>query len=278
MQRVPHVQGPDPAFVERVLDIALASGRVFAIAGAQGCGKSTLATRMVEAARSRGVRAVSVSLDDAYLDRPQRLALARAVHPLLATRGPPGTHDVGLMVEMLDALDDGRPVALPRFDKLTDRRIPARDWPRVDRCDLAIVEGWCLKVPAEDDAGLLTPLNAIERDEDAHGVWRRCCNDALRLDYPALWSRLPRLLYLQPPSFDVVPQWRWQQECEALAARPGTTGMSRLEVDRFVQLFERVTRRGMATLPAIADHVVRLDTQRFPDPDDVARLTPTLGA
>lgn len=273
-----HVYGPDPAFVERVLDAALATGRVFAIAGAQGCGKSTLAARMVEAARYRGVRAMSLSLDDVYLDPPQRRALARDVHPLLATRGPPGTHDIGLMIEVLDALHAGRTVRLPRFDKLTDRRVPVREWSHVHDCDLLIVEGWCLKVPPEPAADLVTPINARERDEDSDGIWRRYCNDALARDYPPLWSRLPRLLYLAPPGFDVVPRWRREQERMVGSTRPEAPGMDRADVDRFVQLFERVTRHGMAALPSIADHVVRLDADRNPDPDDVARLASTIGA
>ncbi|MGY4516801.1 hypothetical protein [Lysobacter sp. HA18] len=270
-----HVDGPDPAFVERLLDVALASrDRLFAIAGLQGSGKSTLAARMVDLAASRGLRVVALSLDDFYLDRPQRLALARDVHPLLATRGPPGTHDVELMIETLDALRGDYAVRVPRFDKLTDRRLSEIDWLHVDRCDLAIVEGWCLKVPAEDATTLAMPLNAVERDEDADGAWRTYCNHALGRDYPKLWSRLPNLLWLAPPCFDVVPEWRWQQECALRDARPDVGGMSRSEIDRFVQLFERTSRRAIATLPSIAQHVVHLDAQRRPDPDDVARLRP----
>ena len=40
-----------------------------------------------------------LSLDDLYLPKAERLRLARDVHPLLATRGVPGTHDVALGVE-----------------------------------------------------------------------------------------------------------------------------------------------------------------------------------
>ncbi|GAB1596524.1 kinase [Lysobacter sp. PAGU 2638] len=227
---------------------------------------------MVDAAASRGVHAVTLSLDDAYLDRPQRLAFARDVHPLLATRGPPGTHDVDLITDTLDALREGRAVRLPRFDKLADRRLPESRWPRVDRCDLVIVDGWCLKVPADDASALAVPLNAIERDDDADGTWRRYCNDALGRDYPTLWSRLPRLLWLAPPGFDVVYDWRWEQECTARASRPGAGGMDRAGIDRFVQLFERTSRRAIATLPHIAGWTLRLDENRRPDAADLAGL------
>src|SRR5688500_15694753 len=87
--------GFDAALVARVLDDALAHrSRIHAIAGLQGSGKSTLAAQVAALACERGLRVAVLSVDDFYLGRRERLALARRVHPLLATRGPPGTHDV----------------------------------------------------------------------------------------------------------------------------------------------------------------------------------------
>lgn len=269
----PAVHGFAPDFVARVLAVARSAPTPFAIAGLQGSGKSTLARQVADAGRAMGLRVAALSLDDGYLDRPQRKALARDVHPLLATRGPPGTHDVPLLLHVLDALRDGRPVRVPRFDKLADRRLPERMWPRMAGCDVVLVDGWCLRVPPEPDGALHVPVNAIERVEDADGVWRRWCNAALARDYPALWTRLPRLLFLQPPAFEVVPQWRWEQECRA-TAEAGRPGMSREQLDRFVGLFERVSRHALRTLPHLADHVVRLDARRRPHARDVASLVP----
>ena len=120
----------------------------------------------------------------------------------------------------LDALRDGRPTRLPRFDKLADTRLPPSRWPSVRGIDLTLFEGWFLKTPAQTLAELDEPINAVERDEDPDGSWRRYCNDALARDYPPLWSRLDRLLFLQPPGFEAVPQWRWQQE-QACRPVPG---------------------------------------------------------
>lgn len=203
-----------------------------------------------------------LSLDDVYLDRPERLALARAVHPLLATRGPPGTHDVALACELVDALVAGRAVRLPRFDKATDRRLPATHEALVERADLVIVEGWCLHVPPEGPDALAAPLNALERDEDTDGRWRLHVDAALAATYPPLWARLPRLVWLDPPGFEIVRQWRWEQECALAASRPDAHTLDRRGVDRFVQHFERVTRQAMRTLPARADIVLRLDAWR----------------
>jgi D-glycerate 3-kinase len=253
-------------FVQRVLESALRSGGkppVFAIAGLQGSGKSTLAAQLAGAAKARGLRAVALSIDDFYLGRRARQALARRVHPLLATRGPPGTHDAALVCTMLDALRVGT-ARLPRYDKLGDRRLPPSRWrPIAQPPDLIVFEGWFLKTPPQPAAELVAPLNALERDEDGDGHWRRWCNAALN-DYAALWRRIDRLLFLQPPAFDVVPRWRWQQEQALVAAKGQRHGMSRAEVARFVQHFERVSRQALRTLPAIADETIRLDQRRRP--------------
>lgn len=257
--------GFDPAFVARTLDDALAHDvRVFGISGLQGSGKSTLARQLVDAATRRGIRAAALSIDDAYLDRPVRERLAREVHPLLGTRGPPGTHDVALACAVLDALRAGRSARLPRFDKLGDRRIPESRWPAAGEVDLLVFEGWFLGTPAQDAAALVEPVNRLERDEDAQGTWRRFCNAALASDYPQLWRRIDRLLFLQPPSFGIVPAWRWQQEQALQASDPTRTAMTRAQVERFVQHFERTSRQALGTLPAIADVVVALDADRQP--------------
>ena len=257
-----------PALVAEILAMAMASpGRppVFAIAGLQGTGKSTLSAQLAKAGRALALNIVVLSIDDFYLTRSQRLALARDVHPLLATRGPPGTHDVALAIRTIDALRRMRPgsvVFLPRFDKISDRRLPPSRWrPVRSRPDLIIFEGWFLKVPPESERALRRPLNALERDEDHDGVWRRYCNEALK-DYAPLWRRFDRLLFLQGPGFEVVPRWRWQQEQTLQAAHPGRRAMTRAQVERFVLFFERVSRQALRCLPAIADEILRIDARR----------------
>lgn len=260
---------PSPGFADElvagVLDDALAAGaKVYGISGLQGTGKSTLAAQLVDAAAAHGLRAVAVSVDDFYLDLPERQRLARDVHLLLATRGPPGTHDLPLACATIDALRDRRRTRLPAFDKLGDRRVPSGQWREAGEFDLVVFEGWFLGTPAEPADALRAPLNALERDEDADGTWRHHCNDALARDYPPLWRRIDRLLFLQPPGFDIVPEWRWQQEQSLQARDPLRPGMTRAQVERFVQHYERVSRQALQTLPAIASVIVRLDADRKP--------------
>jgi D-glycerate 3-kinase len=264
----PQATGFDQRLVAEALEAALSLPQrlpVFAIAGLQGTGKSTLAAQMAGLAQSRGHRVAVLSIDDFYLTKAERERLAHDVHPLLASRGPPGTHDLGLAAETLDRLLAGKRTGLPRFDKLADDRAQTAQWPVIEGCcDLVVLEGWFLKTPAQQVDELRAPINALERDEDPDGSWRSWCNAALARDYPVLWERIDALWWLQGPDFEVVPGWRWQQEQSLQASDPGRAGMDRAQVARFVQLFERVSRQALRTLPVIAERTIRLDAQRRP--------------
>jgi D-glycerate 3-kinase len=126
-----------------------------------------------------------------------------------------------------------------------------------------VFDGWFLKTPPQDADALREPINALERECDPQAIWRSYCNRALA-DYAPLWRRIDRLLLLQGPGFEVVPEWRWQQEVALQAAHPGSKAKTRAEIDRFVLFFERVGRQALRTLPTIADRTVRIDAQRRP--------------
>jgi len=267
MSRAPHltsIKGYAPDFVARVLDLARASpGRppVFGIAGLQGSGKSTLARQLVDAGQAQGLAVTALSLDDFYLGPRERQRLARAVHPLLATRGPPGTHDVALACATLDALRglaDGGAITLPRFDKARDRRLPPARWPRVtQRPDVIVFEGWCLGVPPEASEALAAPVNALERDEDPGGPWGGHGNSAWALSGPR-WGGVDGRFFLRGRGFGVVRAWRAEAEAGPAGARP------HVDIARFVLFFERISRQALATLPHVADHVIHLDAARQP--------------
>ena len=70
----------------------------FIIAGSQGAGKSTLAKifkLVLENAYKKKV--MLLSIDDYYLSKNKRNKLSKNIHPLLITRGVPGTHDLSLI-------------------------------------------------------------------------------------------------------------------------------------------------------------------------------------
>src|SRR5262249_42416546 len=118
---------------------------IIGLCGAQGSGKTTIAELTKRMLQARGVGAVALSLDDFYLTREARQRLAREVHPLLAVRGPPGTHDVPLAGAVIDQLRSRGKVALPRFDKASDNRAPRASWETLaSPLDVVILEGWCV--------------------------------------------------------------------------------------------------------------------------------------
>jgi D-glycerate 3-kinase len=107
-----------------------AGGRVpvVGVAGPQGSGKTTL----VKAFTASAPGIVNFSLDDFYIGRKRREGWARDGHPLLATRGPPPTHDTTLLLHTIDRLEtakDGERITWPAFDKLADDILPDASWP-----------------------------------------------------------------------------------------------------------------------------------------------------
>jgi D-glycerate 3-kinase len=210
---------------------------------------------------AEGLSAVALSLDDFYLGRAERETLARTVHPLLAVRGPPGTHRVEEACLVLDSLRRAGTTRLFAFDKSRDERCPAGREVQ-GPVDVVLFEGWCIGARPEPEGRLGTAVNDLERDQDPDGVWRRYVNGQLADRYPALFGRLDGLVLLAAPGFEVVQAWRTEQE-HKLRARTGR-GMSDAEVARFVQHYERITRWILEEMPARADWTVRLAEDRTP--------------
>lgn len=236
---------------------------VLGLCGAQGSGKSTLAQGLLARMGARGVASAILSIDDLYLTKGEREVLAGSVHPLLRTRGVPGTHNVALGLRVLDALAAGRAACLPRFDKGVDDRLPESAWPEAAAgLRLLILEGWCVGARAQETGELDAPVNALERDEDGDGRWRRFVNDALAGDYRTLFGRIDALALLAAPGFDVVQGWRTQQEAALRAAGGGSAVMNDAQVARFIQHYERLTRHILDEMPGRVDLVVALDAQR----------------
>lgn len=242
---------------------------VVGICGAQGSGKSTITALLAALLADRGLAVASLSIDDLYLGRAARAELAATIHPLLRTRGVPGTHDVAAGLGLIAAAGAGSPLVLPRFDKATDDPAPRATWPAVaGPVDVFLFEGWCVGAAPQPAAALHRPVNRLEAIEDATGVWRRYVNDRLAGPYRSLFARLDLLILLQAPDFGVVAGWRAEQEDKlraALAAAARSGGQSAAELDRFVMHFERITRHILAEMPGRADIVVALDRQRRVD-------------
>jgi D-glycerate 3-kinase len=241
--------------------------------GCQGSGKSTLVAFMAEVMREvHGVSTVVLSLDDFYLTKAARAALAESIHPLFATRGVPGTHDLALLNETISALRQpgaGGAVVLPAFDKAQDDRTEMVHWRQVSApVQLIFLEGWCVGLSPQNESELEEPINPMEAEQDHSAIWRREVNRQLANGYADLFGDLEALLLLQAPSFDAVFEWRWQQEQRLSEQfqkdypdKPDPT-MSRSEVTDFVLHYQRLTEHALKTLPDQADFVWELATDR----------------
>jgi D-glycerate 3-kinase len=255
---------PLAAWLRRRLDRE--SPFLLGINGAQGTGKSTLADYLALAIGGSGKPAVAVlSIDDFYLTRAERQRLAETVHPLLAVRGVPGTHDIPLLRECLAQLRELEPdeqARLPRFDKASDERADEASWPAVTGpVGLIVLEGWCVGSVAEPEAGLDTPVNALERERDADRRWRRYVNERLASDYADVFADLDAVVFLQAPNFDAILRWRIEQEHKlAASAGAGARGvMNDAQVREFIRYYERITRNNLETVRSNADIVLELD-------------------
>lgn len=214
------------------------------LSGAQGSGKSTA---LRQAILMLNAPIAGASIDDFYLTRSERAALARHISPLFSTRGPPGTHDLSLLratVARLRAASGEAETPIPSFDKLADDRAAPETWPGfLGRPAAIVIEGWLMGALPDEGAAKAPPLNTVEA-EDPAGGWRRHQEKALAGDYAALWNEADSFCHIRAPGFDTVLGWRLEQEAGLWATDGAEMPEDRRAwVRRFIQHYERITRR-----------------------------------
>ena len=186
------------------------------INGAQGTGKSTLAKLLSALLTSSGYRTVNLSIDDFYYSKAKRQELADEIHPLLRSRGVPGTHDVDLalnLIEQLCAAGSNQQITLPRFDKSLDDCRPVAACEQIQGpIDIIILEGWFVGAKAQAGDELTQAINELEINEDSDGRWRAYVNQQLAGSYQSLFEKIHILLMLQAPGFEQILEWRSLQE------------------------------------------------------------------
>ena len=237
------------------------------ILGGQGTGKTTLSTILRLILKHLNYQTIDISLDDLYKTYAERQQLKKSDRRLI-WRGPPGTHDVELGIQLLDQLRDphySQPIAIPRFDKSLwngeGDRIEAEI---IEKADIVLFEGWFVGVrPINNTQNIVwpDPINTPEDQQFAQDI-----NQTLTAYLP-LWERLDRLIVLFPIDYHLSKQWRKEAEQKMMAA--GKTGMSEQQIDEFVNYFWKSLHPEFFILPLIknpnlVDLVIEIDADHSP--------------
>jgi D-glycerate 3-kinase len=228
------------------------------ILGGQGTGKSTLCQVLVLLLKFLSQTAIALSIDDlykTYVDR-QRLQVE---DPRLVWRGPPGTHDVALGLQVLKDLRQTGQAALPRFDKSLHQGFGDRISPElVTQVDIVLFEGWFVgarPIPVMEFDSAPDPI--VTEDDRA---FARDMNTNLR-SYLPLWERLDSLIVLRPVDYRLSKTWRKQAE-QAMRAT-GKAGMSDAEIEAFVEYFWKALHPDWFIQPLVnsteTDLVIEID-------------------
>jgi D-glycerate 3-kinase len=221
------------------------------ILGMQGAGKTTLTRVLQLILQQLGYSCCSLSLDDLYKTYAERQKLY-AQDSRLQWRGPPGTHDVSLGLQILDQFRAGNSTAaiqIPRFDKSAfDGQGDRSGFESVPRADILLFEGWFVGAKPIDPkqfAQAPAPICTAADREFAADMNRRL------QDYLPLWERLDSLMVLNLTDYRLSKQWRQEAEHKAIAT--GHTGMSDAEIDQFVDYFWQALHPELFVKPLVTD-------------------------
>ena len=233
---------------------------IFAISGGQGAGKSTLCRALTQYLADKGKIAVTLGLDDFYLSAAARQECAAQVHPLCATRGVPGTHNVDLIRATLHALQSASAnaeIRIPIFSKSHDDCLPREEWARfTGRPDVILLEGWC--VGGRADFISPAPQTEWENRHDPEGVWKGWTYQQAAA-YGDIWDACHALLLIRQNDFDAVIDSRWRQEQDNAAASGVWQFANRAEVADFCAHYESWTLGIWKELPKQANFVIGRD-------------------
>jgi len=234
----------------------------FLLAGSQGIGKSTL-LKVIELILKKyfNKKILCLNLDNFYFDKLKRIKLSKKIHPLLNTRGVPGTHDITNILKIINKFNREKyPIKLPLFDKLSDSRLKKQKLIKT-KCDILILEGWCVGCPPISRKYLLSNINTLERQYDINGKWRKYYNREIKTNYSKVFKEFSSIIYLKAPSFTNVLNWRIKQEKYLLKLNKKNilSGMSAKEIANFIEHYEKITKWMLKKMPALSDIVLYIN-------------------
>jgi len=237
------------------------------LAGGQGTGKTTISSIIkIILEKYFKLKVFKISIDDFYKTRKERIALSKKVHPMLLTRGVPGTHDINMMLDFFkkSKAKKFKSMKLPNFNKAIDDRFPKNKWNTINkRPDVIIFEGWCVGARAETNKTLKKSINSMEKANDHKLVWRKYVNQQLKTKYKKLYSQLNCMIYLKAKNFSLLQKWRLKQEHKLwlkTKKKGGHKIMSKGDVINFMQTYQRITQNMFKNMPKYASIILNLSS------------------
>ena len=186
------------------------------LAGGQGTGKTTISSIIkIILIKYFKLKVFKISVDDFYKTRKDRSLLSKKVHPMLLTRGVPGTHDINLILNFFKKTKSKKfkSLKVPSFNKAVDDRSIKKNWQSIkEKPDVIIFEGWCVGAKPVSNNSLKRSINSMEKVKDSKFVWRKYVNQQLKSKYKKLYSQLNCLIYLKAKNFSLLQKWRLKQE------------------------------------------------------------------
>ena len=237
------------------------------LAGGQGTGKTTISSLIrIILTKYFKLNVFRISIDDFYKTRKERINLSKRVHPMLLTRGVPGTHDIDMMLNFFRKSKSKKfkRLKLPTFNKAIDDRFSKKRWYDLKkRPDVVIFEGWCVGAKAEKNINLKKTINLMEKAKDQKLIWRKYVNDQLKTKYKNLYSQLNCLIYLKAKNFSLLQKWRLKQERKLRAKNEknsNTKIMSKEDVLSFMQTYQRITQNMFKNTSKYASIILNLNS------------------
>ena len=241
---------------------------IVGLAGGQGVGKTTISSIIkLILIKYFKLKVFKISIDDFYKTRKERTKLSKKIHPLLMTRGVPGTHDVNLILSFFKSVKkiNFRFLKLPKFDKSIDDRFNKNQWYKIkSKPDVIIFEGWCVGAKAQKNIELKKPINSLEKIEDKSMQWRKYVNFQLTGKYKTLHNMLDCLLYLKAKNFSLLRRWRLKQEKKLFLKSKNKKNlkiMNKNEVLNFMMTYQRITEQMFKTAKKFSSIVMTLNSQ-----------------
>ncbi len=237
------------------------------LAGGQGTGKTTTSS-LIKIILSKYFKldVFRISIDDFYKTRKERISLSKRIHPMLLTRGVPGTHDINMMLNFFKKSKSKKfkRLKLPIFNKAIDDRFSKKHWYDLKKKpDVIIFEGWCVGAKSEKNNTLKKTINSMEKTKDQKQIWRKYVNDQLKTKYKKLYSQLNCLIYLKAKDFSLLQKWRLKQERKLWVKSKknlNTKIMSKDDVLTFMQTYQRVTQNMFKYTPKYASVIINLNS------------------